>query len=307
MNHLQRTLARPSFSADPRKVKEQTGSADTVHNWRFYSSIQAYPMNVALNTSEKSEPTRQILTTHLPHSHGPYSLIEQIQKEHMFPHGLTIRCGLGANLETQEDLDNTLLLTMRESEPWHVVSPLFPPHFTVTYANPHTSTLSPLLFAGLAPYPIEQAEKATQRRHITLGLVEQCECPQCHEILDGTLTSGSLRPKNDDSTLQTLPSTIKVCPHQNCLACICEFCEKVVGSHYSIAQDHLCQEMIELAKTEVQKEVTKIKITSESRWACPKCSKPRFAEGQTEFSHNDRWNRRICECGCVWCGVCSLR
>ncbi|KAK2962990.1 hypothetical protein BLNAU_2013 [Blattamonas nauphoetae] len=143
-------------------------------------------------------------------------------------------------------------------------------------------------FDGLAPYTIEQAEKATQRRHITLGLVEKCECPQCQEILDGTLKSGSLRQENDDSTLQTLPSTIKVCPHQNCQECICEFCGKVVGSHYSIAQDHLYQEMIELAKTEVQKEVAKIKITSENRWACPKCSKPRFAEGQTEFSHNDR-------------------
>ncbi|KAK2960854.1 hypothetical protein BLNAU_4251 [Blattamonas nauphoetae] len=318
-----------------------------------------------LNTSEKSEPARQILTTHLPHSHGPYSLLEQIQKEHMFPHGLTILCGLGANLETQEDLDSTLLMTMRRIrtvarwgqaalETGFCTSPLVQcadclnwvvgietdtdekacplcllssllisvspshdqnsnttpspnpsPSTAVTFANPHTSTVSLSSFAGLPPYTIEQAEKATQRRHITMGLVEKCECPQCHEILDGTLKSGSLRPKNNDSTLQTLPSTIKVCPHQNCQACICEFCGKVVGSHHSIAQDHLCQEMIELAKTEIQKEVAKIKITSESHWACPKCSKPRFAEGQTEFSHNDRWNRRICECGCVWCGVCE--
>ncbi|KAK2947343.1 hypothetical protein BLNAU_17730 [Blattamonas nauphoetae] len=37
----------PHCETDHRILMEQTGSQDPVHNWRFYSSIPTYPMNVA--------------------------------------------------------------------------------------------------------------------------------------------------------------------------------------------------------------------------------------------------------------------
>ncbi|KAK2961850.1 hypothetical protein BLNAU_3287 [Blattamonas nauphoetae] len=37
----------PHCETDHRILMEQTGSQDPVHNWRFYSSVPTYPMNVA--------------------------------------------------------------------------------------------------------------------------------------------------------------------------------------------------------------------------------------------------------------------
>ncbi|KAK2944044.1 hypothetical protein BLNAU_21043 [Blattamonas nauphoetae] len=63
--------------------------------------------------------------------------------------------------------------------------------------------------------------------------------------------------------------------------------------------------MIATARYDIQKEVAKIPIPSDHDWACPKCRKPRFAYRRTRLTYSDKWNRRICECGCVWCGVCE--
>ncbi|KAK2954241.1 hypothetical protein BLNAU_10740 [Blattamonas nauphoetae] len=48
----------PHYETDPRILMEQTGSQDEIHNSRFYSSIPAYPMNVAPTQVQSESPTR---------------------------------------------------------------------------------------------------------------------------------------------------------------------------------------------------------------------------------------------------------
>ncbi|KAK2951388.1 hypothetical protein BLNAU_13668 [Blattamonas nauphoetae] len=62
-NSLQVTLKPhivwfPHYETDPRILMEQTGSQDAIHNSRFYSSIPAYPMNVAPTQIQSESPTR---------------------------------------------------------------------------------------------------------------------------------------------------------------------------------------------------------------------------------------------------------
>ncbi|KAK2960228.1 hypothetical protein BLNAU_4781 [Blattamonas nauphoetae] len=48
----------PHYETDPRILMEQTGSQDAIHNSRLYSSIPAYPMNVAPTQVQSESPTR---------------------------------------------------------------------------------------------------------------------------------------------------------------------------------------------------------------------------------------------------------